>query len=194
MTDARSRVPQPAVPPPPADAEGSAWYAVWTRSHCERLVRDQLAGEGFDTFLPEVAVWVRENGQRRAAPLPLFPGYLFLHHAMDKASYLRAIRARGIVSILGQSWDRLEVVPDHEIDAVRRILGTSSNPIPYPYVREGERVEIRQGPFAGVSGILLRIDAARGLLVVSIELFRRSLAVEVDCTMTSPIGGRGAVA
>ncbi|HZE89730.1 MAG TPA: hypothetical protein VE404_09285, partial [Verrucomicrobiae bacterium] len=95
-------------------------------------------------------------------------------------------------SILGQSWDRLEVVPDHEIEAVRRILDARVDPIPYPYVREGERVAIRRGPLAGVEGILLRFDAARGLFIVSVELFQRSLAVEVDCTMTAPAGRRTA--
>src|SRR5207249_2143841 len=107
--------------------------------------------------------------------------------------YLKAIKARGIVSILGSRWDRLEVVPDHEIEAVRRVLVARANPAPYPFLREGERVVIHQGPLAGVEGILLRIDSAKGLLVISIELFQRSLAVEVDCTMTSPAGRRGPV-
>lgn len=179
---------------PPVREPRAAWYAVWTRSHCERLVRDQLAAEGFETFLPEVDVWVRERGVRRTARLPLFPGYLFLHHAMDKIGYLAAMKARGIVSILGQSWDRLESVPDREIESVRQVLGARANPVPYPFVREGERVAIRQGPLAGVEGILLRVDAERGLLVISVELFHRSLAVEVDCTMTSPVSWRTAVA
>jgi len=192
-TDTEIRTIRHVGPVPPAPASRAAWYAVWTRSHCERLVRDQLAGEGFETYLPELDVWVREGAVRRTVPLPLFPGYLFLHHAMDKTSYLRAIRARGIVSILGRSWDRLESVPDDEIESVRRVLGARANPVPHPFLREGERVAIRQGPLAGAEGILLRIDSARGLLVISIELFQRSLAVEVDCTMTSPVGWRASV-
>ena len=31
-----------------------SWYAIWTRSHCERLVEQQLSARGFSPFLPEV--------------------------------------------------------------------------------------------------------------------------------------------
>ena len=161
------------------------WYALWTRSHCERLVQEQLSAEGFETFLPEIDVWLRQRGEKRSSRVPLFPGYLFLHHAMDKASYIAASKARGLVCILGQRWDRLESVPEHEIESVRKVLGARMNPVPYPYLREGERVRIKKGPLAGVEGILLRINAERGLLVISIDLFQRSLSVEVDCTFAA---------
>jgi transcription antitermination factor NusG len=170
--------------------EREAWHAVWTRSHCERNVRDQLEAEGFHTYLPEVAVWVRKDAARRTTHLPLFPGYLFLRHRMDKSSYIAAIKVRGIVGILGQSWDRLETIPEGEIETIRTVLEARVRPQPFPYVREGERVTIRRGPLAGVEGILKRIDAERGLLVISVHLFQRSLSVEVDCTLLSPIGWR----
>src|SRR2546425_6451948 len=32
----------------------TAWHALWTRSHCEQLVHDQLAAKGFDLFLPKI--------------------------------------------------------------------------------------------------------------------------------------------
>src|SRR5688572_22880797 len=34
-----------AIPPPP-------WHILWTRSHCEQSVSDQLVAAGFDPFLP----------------------------------------------------------------------------------------------------------------------------------------------
>jgi transcription antitermination factor NusG len=43
-------------------------------------------------------------------------------------------------------------------------------------------VRIVRGPLAGVEGILLQTKATKGLLVLSIELLQRSVAVEVDCT------------
>jgi transcription termination/antitermination protein NusG len=55
--------------------------------------------------------------------------------------------------------------------------------LPYPYFREGQPVRITSGPLAGVDGILLQRDPTKGLLVISIHLLRRSLAVEVDCTV-----------
>src|SRR2546427_12734556 len=92
-----------------------AWHALWTYSNCEQLVHDQLAAKGFDLFLPIVEAWSRRGGVRRLARIPMFGSYLFLRHAMDKASYLEVYKARGLVRILGERWDQLAVVPDSEI-------------------------------------------------------------------------------
>src|SRR5258707_14871756 len=94
------------------DGGGSRWHALWAHSHCERLVRDQLAAKGFEVFFPEVAIWKLRNDQRCTGSVPLFPGYLFVRHAMDKESHVEIRKARGLVRILGERWDRLAVVPD----------------------------------------------------------------------------------
>jgi len=54
--------------------------------------------------------------------------------------------------------------------------------LPHPYLREGQRARIRRGPLADVEGILVRTKPNKGLLVLSVNLFQRSVAVEVDCT------------
>jgi transcription antitermination factor NusG len=53
---------------------------------------------------------------------------------------------------------------------------------PYPYLREGQRVRITDGPLANVEGILVRGNPKKGLLVVSVDLLKRSVAVHLDCT------------
>src|SRR5262249_51065454 len=85
--------------------DSKRWYAVWTRSHCEQIVHDQLAAKGFELFLPEVDIWSSRAGARRLISTPMFPGYLFVHHAMDKTSYLEMAKTRGLVKILGEQWD-----------------------------------------------------------------------------------------
>ena len=94
------------------------WHVLWTRSHCERLVYDQLAAKGFDLFLPMLDVWSRRGGLRHLSRAPLFPGYLFIHQAIDKTSYIEVCSARGLVRLLGERWDRPAVVPESEIDAI----------------------------------------------------------------------------
>jgi len=159
------------------------WFVLWTRSHCEQLVYDQLAAKGFSMFLPTMNIWSRRGGVRRPLPVPMFPGYLFVHHAMDKASYIELRKARGLVDVLGERWDRLAVVPEEEIEAIQRVQRTRLPAMPHPYLREGRRVRITRGPLADVEGILVRIKSNKGLLVVSINLLQRSVAVEVDCTL-----------
>ena len=158
------------------------WHVLWTRSHCEQVVHDQLAARGFATFLPTVQSWCRRGGVRRLASRPLFGGYVFLRHALDKASYLEVCKARGLVRVLGERWDRLAVVPDAEIEAIRRISSSGVPVLPHPYLREGQRVRVTRGPLTDVEGIVVRSSPKKGLLVVSVELLRRSVAVHLDCT------------
>ncbi len=165
-----------------SDAGTRKWYALWTKSRCEQLVCDQLATKGFHAFLPKIEAWSRRGGGRHHIPVPMFPGYLFLHHAMDLNSYIEVLKTRELVRILGDGRDRLAVVPDAEIDAIQKVVQAQLPALPYPYLREGQRVRITEGPLAGVEGILVRTKPNKGLLVLSIELFQRSVAVEVDCT------------
>jgi len=163
------------------------WYALWTNSHCEQLVHDQLLARNFDPCLPRVDVWSRRGGQRRVVSAPLFPGYLFLRHgAMTKASYIELCKARGLVRVLGERWDRLEVVPDVEVAGIRRALEARVPVMPHPYLRDGERVRILRGPLADVEGILVRTKPNKGLVVLRVALLQRSVAVEVDCTLVTP--------
>ncbi len=159
------------------------WHVIWTRSNCEQLVSDQLTTKGFHTFLPMLNNWSRRGGLRHLSRVPMFRGYLFVHHTMDKPSYLEVCKATGFVRVLGERWDRLAVVPEAEIESIRRVVSSRLPALPYPYLREGQRVRITNGPLADVEGILLRGKPNKGLLVVSIEMLRRSVAVEVDCTL-----------
>ena len=156
------------------------WYALYTRSHCEQLVCDQLAAKGFGVFLPKINLWSQRAGKRHLISGPMFPGYLFLRHAMDKTSYIEVRKARGLVRMLGERWDKLSVVPDAEIEAIQTTLRVSIPIMPHPYLREGQRVRITQGPLQGVEGILVQNKPAKGLLILSVDLLQRSIAVEID--------------
>ncbi len=158
------------------------WRVLWTHSNCEQRVHDQLAGKGLELFLPTVETWARRSGVRRRERVPLFRGYFFLRHAMDKATYLEVCKARGLVKMLGERWDRLDAVSDSEIDAIQRLVRSDLPVFPHPYLREGQRVRITHGPLADVEGILVRGNPKTGLLVVSVDLLQRSVAVHLDCT------------
>ena len=132
-----------------------------------------------------IHVWSRRGGLPRRSHAPMFPGYLFFHHAMDKAAYIEARKVRGCVRILGERWDRLAVVPDEEIEGIQAVMQASLPTLPYPYLREGQRVRITSGPLANVEGILVQIKPSKGLLILSIDLLMRSVAVEVDCTLVA---------
>jgi len=165
------------------------WRALWTHSHFEQIVHDQLLAKAFNAFLPLIPVWSQRNGVRRLIRKPMFPGYLFLRHALDKATYVEIMKTNGLARILGERWDRPAIVADAEIDAIRQVLDTGLPILPHSYLSEGHRIRITQGPLAGVEGILVHNKPHKGLLVVSVELLQRSVAVEVDCTFVAPVTG-----
>jgi transcription termination/antitermination protein NusG len=156
------------------------WYALYTRSHCEQLVHDQLRAKGFAVFLPKLAAGAQPSGKRSLSGVPLFPSYLFLHHIMERVSYVEVCKARGLVRVLGERWDRLGIIPEHEIEAIQHLLQGRLPVLPYPYLQEGQRVRITQGPLSDTEGIFVQRKPGKGLVVLSIELLQRSVAVEVD--------------
>jgi len=162
------------------------WHVLWTRSHSEQMVHDQLAAKGFQLFLPRIDTWARRNGTRYRTSVPMFPGYMFVHHIMDKYSYIEVRKTTGLVKLLGEQWDRLAIVPDREIEAIQKIYQSRLPALPHPYLREGQRVRITGGLLTGAEGILVRNKPNKGLLVLSIHLLQRSVAVEVDCTVVEP--------
>jgi transcription antitermination factor NusG len=168
-------------------SEHAHWHVLWTRSHCEQLVQDQLTAKGCHVLLPRTKLWSRQRGVQQLTPVPMFPGYLFLRHAMDKMSYVEVRKARGLVEILGGRWDRLAAVPAPEVEAIAKVDRARLPALPHPYLKSGQRVRITDGPLEDVEGLLLRRNANKGLLVLSVDLLQRSVTVEVDCTRVVPV-------
>lgn len=116
----------------------------------------------------------------------MFPSYLFLRRVMDKTSYIEVRKTRGLVSVLGERWDRLAAIPDDEIEAIQAVLQARIPVLPHTYLRDGQRVRIVRGPLTDVEGILMQQKLSRGLLVLSVHMLQQSVAVEVDCTWVVP--------
>ena len=171
-TGAEAAVSRPATP----------WHVLWTHSHCEQLVCEQLAAKGFHPFVPHVGTWSTRAGQRRLVDVPMFPGYVFVNDALDRTAHVEARKARGVVRILGDGWQRPAMVPAAEIEAVRRLVDARLPTLPHPYLRAGRKVRIVAGPLAGLEGILVRARPENGLLVLSVNILQRSVATEIDWT------------
>lgn len=167
----------------PAEGGDPAWHAVWTRSNFEELVGHQLAAKGFEVFFPTAATWSRRSSERKRVEVPLFPGYLFVQQPIDKAAYIEILKARGVVRVLGDGWDRLAPIEAEEIEAIQRLVRAGQPMFPHRYLRAGDRVRITAGPLRGVEGFFVRDQLEKGLLVVSVSLLQRSVAVQVECTI-----------
>ena len=110
------------------------WWVLWTKSHCERLVRDGLSSRGFEVFLPEIECWSRRGGLRHVIRVPMFPGYLFLRNALDKAAHVEVRKARGLVSLLGAPGEGPTAVPDTDVDSIQSVVASRAPVMAHPYL------------------------------------------------------------
>lgn len=167
--------------------ENAQWSVLWTHSNTERRVEEQLRGKGFETFLPMVKSWARRGGAQRSVPQPMFSGYVFVRHVVDKQSYIEMLKARGVVKVLGERWDRPAAIPDGEIETIRRVAAADVPVFPHPFLKEGQHVRIVDGALEGLEGILIATRPQKGLLVVSVDILQRSVAVGVESTQVRPV-------
>lgn len=154
----------------------SAWFAVWTRSRHEQMVREQIGTKGLEAFLPTVTRWSRWKDRRKKVDWPLFPGYCFARFDPDER--LSVLKCTGVVSIVSFNGD-IASIPDLEIESLRRLVASELQYDPCPLIREGAMVEVVHGPLKGVVGRLLR-KGAHARLVLAVDLIGQAVSVEVD--------------
>ena len=157
-------------------ASDENWFALWTRSRHEQVVREQLEQKRIETFLPTVTRWSRWKDRKKKIDWPLFPGYCFAR--FDPRERLPVLKCTGVVSIISFEGEPAPI-PEPEIDGIRRLVQSDLAYDPCPMIREGMMVEVVHGPLTGVIGRLVRKnDKAR--LVLSVDLIGQAVSVEVD--------------
>jgi transcriptional antiterminator NusG len=158
------------------------WFAIWTRSRHEQVVREQLERKGIEAFLPTITKWSRWKDRKKKIDWPLFPGYCFAR--FEPKATLPVLTCTGVVSIV--SFDGGPApIPDFEIDSIRRLISTDLAFDPCPLVREGTMVEVVHGPLRGVVGRLVR-KGAHARLILAVDLIGQAVSVEVDAADVKP--------
>ena len=158
------------------------WFALHVRTNHEKSVCSALREKGFETFLPTVGLTRRWKDRVVSLDTPLFPGYAF--SKFDSQRPLPVLRTNGVLQVLGYG-SRPSAVPVDRLSAILRMTTIGSRAVPFPYLRIGQRINVRTGPLAGLDGILVRRKGLR-YLVVSIDILNRSVATEIDLADIKP--------
>ena len=164
--------------PPWTDEEGFRWYAVYTRCRHEARVAAALQHCGVEAYLPLITVPRRRRRQRPLLRIPLFPGYLFVRTDLEPFKYREILRVPGVVRLLGSKGGPVPV-PEQTSHS-----GRTGGEAPYPcypwfYFKPGTLVQVLEGPLAGAVGVIQKWKNKRRL-IVSVDLFQRAVAVELD--------------
>ena len=158
------------------------WYALTTKTNLELSATSALRSKGYEAFLPTYRV--RNNWSDRVKELdrPLFPGYTFC--LFDALNRLPILITPGVCSVVGFG-NEPAPIDEAEMESVRALVQSGLPVSPWPFLREGQRIRIVHGAFAGLEGIFIR-HKQNCRLVVSISLLQRSIAAEIDGDWITP--------
>src|SRR4029079_17989842 len=123
------------------------WYALWTRSRHEQVVREQLERKQIEVFLPTITKWSRWKDRKKQIAWPLFPGYCFARFERDDT--LKILKCVGVVNIVSTEGEPAPI-PEYELDGIRLLIDTKLSFDPVPLIKEGSMVEVIHGPLKGV--------------------------------------------
>src|SRR5512146_2982725 len=133
------------------------WFAAYTYPRHEKKVAEYLGWSGIEAFLPlykDARSW--KNGLRVVVERPLFPSYIFVR--MEPSQSLKILRTPSVASLVTVAGVPASL-PGSEIESIK--AGVSQlNLEPHPYLRKGDRVRVKAGPFAGQEGILVFLKSS----------------------------------
>jgi transcriptional antiterminator NusG len=165
------------------EAQTYPWFALRVRPNHERVAATHLRSRGVEEFSPRYQSESQWSDRKKRIDRFVFPGYIFCR--LNPEDRLPVLTIPGVVNLVGFGKGPAPI-PDHEIDHIRRMVGSGLVITPWPFLKTGQTVLIEHGPLAGVEGILQEIKKTYRL-IVSITLLQRSVSAEIDRTWVRPV-------
>lgn len=203
--------PAPAPPPPaPAEAKKPAaetgeggtmeWYILKVAFNREDSIADALRkrvkmegmGEFFgDIVVPteDVATFTRD-GKRRVSKRKLLPGYIMAHMLINDDTWFLVRETNGISDFTGAAGKPMPMEPSDIERFITRpqVDEEEESPIKIgiPF-KVGDRVRVKEGNFENQEGDVDAVDEANGRITVIINIFGRSVPMELDHWQVEPL-------
>jgi transcription antitermination factor NusG len=162
------------------------WSAIHVNSRHEFKVLERLKGIGIETFLPIVERLSKWKDRKKLITFPLFSGYMFVHIAEGNNNTLPVRKIKGVVRFLGMVPNEPEPIPDDQIISLQRLVESKKDLDPYPYLKEGQMVRVKNGPLEGVEGILIE-RRGKHSLILSVDIIRQGVSLKIDASEVEAI-------
>ncbi len=159
------------------------WYALYTRSRHEKIVHEELQKKQLETFLPLRKITRQWSDRKKIIEEPLFKGYLFVRLPLSEK--IKVLSTVGVVQFVCSRGAEPVSVPEKELITIRNFIESDIQVDPFPYLKEGEKVYIRSGPFRGAEGFIVR-KARHCRLVISLDILMQSVSIEIDEACVEP--------
>ena len=167
------------------DPAARTWYLVYCKPRQESVARENLARQGYETYLPFMRDVRRRQGKRVTLITPMFLRYLFIHLNLQTDNWAPVRSTLGVVSIVrfGRAAAR---VPDDLLAMLRsREDAQGIQILPVEEYKPGSRVRITQGGFAGYEGIF-QAATGRDRVTVLLDVLGRKARASVDSASIEP--------
>lgn len=166
------------------------WYVVNTYSGHEYKVKEKLESKIesmglqdniFRIVIPETTEVEVKDGAQKEHKKKMFPGYILVEMNMSDESWYIVRNTPGVTGFIGSSGKGAKPTPllPQEIDKILANMGMSRVNLESE-MAIGDKVNIVDGPFKGMSGKVDTIDTENNRLNVLIDLFGQETPVEVE--------------
>ena len=149
------------------------WHVLRATYARELKVQDQLREHGIRTFIP--MTWHKSDpaiGKQQKTLVPAITGLVFAQATREALDAY--IRSFGDARPVNYYWDRTAnrplTIPDKAMEDFIAVASTMDEDLIYiteisAKLREGQTVKVKDGPFKGVEGKIVRIRKSRRILV-----------------------------
>ena len=163
-----------------------SWYLINSKPRQEKLAREQLERQGYQTYLPFTTVRRRRRGRAYSEPGPMFPRYLFIHLSDETDDWSPIRSTIGVANLV-----RFGQVPARVPDSLIESLKTREDEsglfvIPEPEFGKGDKVRIAEGPFEGYEA-MFQSKNSRDRVSLLIKVIEKFVNIEVDQKLIEPI-------
>src|SRR5580658_4480440 len=167
-----------------ASDESNEWFAFRVRPRHEKQVSIALRQKGFAEFLPLYKSKRQWADRTKVVEMPLCPGYIFC--STSRSLIVPVLMTSGVIDVVRAGTNPLPA-DKAEIDALQQTVSVDVPLEAWPYTEVGDSSSftILRGPLAGLTGILVEVRRSQRL-ILSVNLLRRSVLVEVHPDWVSP--------
>jgi len=166
--------------------EKHRWYVVYTLQNREACAQAHLEDQGFVTFIPKFAKYIKHARKQTKVLAPLFSRYLFIRLDLCRDRWRSVYGTIGVASMITHDAQPSAVVSG----VVESLIACCDGGEGYrfPDLRPGQGVRVLSGPFAEKLGTLERLGSADRVRVL-LEIMNCQVAVDLRKNLVAPSEG-----
>ena len=149
------------------------WFALYTKPQHEFKAKGELEQLSIQNYLPIVTKIKQWSDRKKKIDEPLLKGYIFIY--ADEKERLNSLENRCVIKCVSDH-GRPAKIPEWQITNLKNMLSHKGEFMVLERLVKGLKVEIVEGPFKGVQGVVQQA-ATHNQLAVSIDLLNRSVVV-----------------